>query len=179
MLITRTYFVVDVEADASSPAIGSMVCFGAIAVTVDLTKTFYGQTAPITNLFSETALAISGFSRVEHCTFSDPQITMQNFYDWILKTTVGRPIFISDNLAFDWQWINFYFDKFIGKNPFGWSGRRIGDIYCGYKQNLNLNAEWKKKYRKTQHTHHPVDDAKGNAEALLALSQELKIKNIL
>jgi hypothetical protein len=29
-----------------------------------------------------------------------------------------------------------------------------------------------KHLRKTPHTHHPVDDAKGNAEALLAMIQE-------
>lgn len=27
--------------------------------------------------------------------------------------------------------------------------------------------------RKTRHTHHPVDDARGNAEALLAMLDEL------
>jgi hypothetical protein len=29
----------------------------------------------------------------------------------------------------------------------------------------------KKYLRKTKHTHHPVDDAKGNAEALLAMQK--------
>lgn len=34
-----------------------------------------------------------------------------------------------------------------------------------------------KKHRKTKHTHHPVDDAKGNAEALLFLiSKGFKLK---
>lgn len=34
-----------------------------------------------------------------------------------------------------------------------------------------LNQEWKRLYRKTKHTHNPVDDAKGNAEALLAFKE--------
>jgi hypothetical protein len=33
-----------------------------------------------------------------------------------------------------------------------------------------------KHLRKTAHTHHPVDDAKGNAEALLAMKNELGLK---
>jgi hypothetical protein len=33
-----------------------------------------------------------------------------------------------------------------------------------------------KHLRKTAHTHHPVDDAKGNAEALLALKDEYQLK---
>jgi len=36
-------------------------------------------------------------------------------------------------------------------------------------KDTGLNQEWKRKYRKTKHTHHPVDDAKGNAEALIAM----------
>src|SRR5690348_1494989 len=51
-------------------------------------------------------------------------------------------------------------------NPFGFSGRRIGDLYCGMKMDTRLNQEWKKKYRKTSHDHNPVNDAIGNAEAL-------------
>ncbi len=33
-----------------------------------------------------------------------------------------------------------------------------------------------KHLRKTPHTHHPVDDAKGNAEALLTLKEQLGLK---
>ena len=33
-----------------------------------------------------------------------------------------------------------------------------------------------KHLRKTKHTHHPVDDAKGNAEALLHMVQTLGLK---
>lgn len=36
-------------------------------------------------------------------------------------------------------------------------------------KDTGLNQEWKRKYRKTKHTHHPVDDTKGNAEALIAM----------
>jgi hypothetical protein len=32
-----------------------------------------------------------------------------------------------------------------------------------------LNSEWKSLHRKTIHDHHPVNDAKGNAEALLVM----------
>jgi hypothetical protein len=67
--------------------------------------------------------------------------------------------------AFDWQFINYYFHRFLGRNPFGFSGRRIGDLYAGMVKDASKATEWKK-YRITAHTHNPVDDAKGNAEAL-------------
>lgn len=162
-----SYIVVDVEADGEIPHKFSMVSFGAVIVEPSLSKTFYGEVKPISEKWNPEALAISGFSREQHLGFNDPKEVMENFADWIARNSVGKPTFISDNLAFDWQWINWYFHYFIGKNPFGFSGRRIGDLYCGMKMDTGLNAEWKKMYRKTRHTHHPVDDAKGNAEALL------------
>ncbi len=169
-----SYIVVDIESDNGSPANGSMVCFGAVLVK-DLTQTFYGQTKPISEKWDAKALSISGFSRTEHEQFDSPEAVMKNFAAWIEKVSDGKPTFISDNPAFDWQWINYYFLKYVGHNPFGFSARRIGDLYCGMKMDASKNREWKKKYRKTKHTHHPVDDAIGNAEALLAM-QNLGLK---
>lgn len=162
--------VVDVEADGAIPHKYSMVCFGAVVVEPSLAKTFYGKTKPISDEFVPQALAISGFSREEHLTFDDPKDVMQEFNDWINANSNSRPIFISDNLAFDWQWINYYFHYFVGKNPFGFSGRRIGDLYSGLKKDFFAASEWKK-FRQTIHTHDPVDDAKGNAEALLTIRE--------
>ena len=166
-----SYIVVDVEADGEIPYEFSMVCFGAVIVEPTLSKTFYGQIRPISQSWKEDALAISGFTREQHLNFDSPRKVMQEFADWIKENSVGKPTFISDNPAFDWQWINWYFHRYLGENPFGFSARRIGDLYCGMKMDGSLNAEWKRLYRKTKHTHHPVDDAKGNAEALLKFKE--------
>ena len=93
------------------------------------------------------------------------------------NNTNGRPMFISDNPSFDFAWINYYFHRFYGDNPFGWSGKKIGDIYSGLVKDTFKASEWKK-YRKTSHSHDPVDDAMGNAEALLVFKEKygLKIK---
>lgn len=171
-----SYIVVDVESDNQSPAVGSMVCFGAVLVN-DTSKTFYGKTKPIMSQYDPNALAISGFSREEHEQFDDPKEVMQKFADWLESVSKGKPTFISDNPAFDWQWINYYFHKYLGHNPFGFSARRIGDLYCGMVKNAGKNSEWKRKYRKTKHDHNPVNDARGNAEALVAMQGlGLKIK---
>ena len=166
-----SYIVIDVEADGPIPHKYSMVCFGAVIVEPSLSKTFYGQVKPIAADWIPDALAVSGFSRQAHENFDDPKAVTEQFNAWLKQNSVGTPIFISDNLAFDWQWINYYFHYFIGKNPFGFSGRRIGDLYCGMKMDARLNREWKKLYRQTSHDHHPVNDAKGNAEALLAMKE--------
>ena len=166
--------VVDVEADGAIPHKYSMVSFGAVLVTKDLDKTFYGETKPISDDWVEKALAISGKSREEHLKFDEPKEVMEKFAVWINENSKGRPVFISDNLAFDWQWINYYFHYYTGNNPFGFSGRRIGDIYTGLVKDYFAGSKWKS-FRKTKHTHNPVDDAMGNAEALLQI-REMGVK---
>lgn len=160
--------VVDVEADGEVPHLYSMVCFGAVVVEPSLSKTFYGETKPISDNYVPEALAISGFSREQHLQFTDPAIVMHNFRAWIEENSAGKPVFISDNPAFDWQFINYYMHRFVGVNPFGWSARRIGDLYCGMK--MDMYAKWKY-LRETVHDHNPVNDAKGNAEALLKMKE--------
>lgn len=164
-----SFYVVDIEADNVSPASGSMVCFGAVKVAEGLEDTFYGKTAPITETWKPEALAISGFSREEHELFPMASVTIPEFYRWVLSTNkAGRPVFISDNNSFDWMWICYYFDRYNIENPFGYSSRRIGDMYGGMKNDVYVR--WKH-LRKTKHTHNPVDDAKGNAEALFAMKE--------
>jgi len=160
-----SYVIVDLESDGPIPAEFSMVCFGAVIFDDQLDRSFCGRTRPISDRFVSEALAVSGFSREQHAAFDEPKAVMENFATWLGEQTKGRPIFVSDNLAFDWQFINYYFHRFLGRNPFGFSGRRIGDLYAGLVKDASKATEWKK-YRVTAHTHNPVDDAKGNAEAL-------------
>ena len=87
------------------------------------------------------------------------------FNEWLGKVCPGiQPIFVSDNPAWDFQWINYHFHHIMNYNPFGWSGRRIGDYYAGLCGNFRQKQHWKR-LRVTKHTHYPVDDAMGNAEA--------------
>jgi DNA polymerase III alpha subunit (gram-positive type) len=170
-----SYVVVDVEADGPIPHKYSMVSFGSVVLEPSLSKTFYGQVKPISEHWIPEALAVSEITRAEHEAYESPEKVMADFATWLSQNSKNRPVFISDNPAFDWQWINYYFHYFLGKNPFGFSARRIGDLYCGMKMDAGLNAEWKRLYRKTTHDHNPVNDAKGNAEALLAM-RELGLK---
>jgi hypothetical protein len=169
-----SFYVIDVESDGPIPPKYSMVCFGVVKVKIGLSDTFYGTTKPISELWKPDALAISGFSREEHLKFDDPKETMIKFFEWIKKTNVGKPVFMSDNLAYDWKWIDWYFHWYLEDNPFGWSGRRIGDLYCGMK--MDVYTQWKH-LRETKHSHHPVDDAMGNAEVVLKMQKMgLKMK---
>src|SRR5947207_10102084 len=98
-----SYVIVDIESDGPIPAEFSMVCLGAVVFDDRLDRTFYGRTRPISDHFVPEALAVSSFSREQHITFDDPKTVMENFAAWLDQHSKGRPIFVSDNLAFDWQ----------------------------------------------------------------------------
>ncbi|MGI9457500.1 MAG: 3'-5' exonuclease [Aeoliella sp.] len=160
--------MVDIEADGPIPGDYSMVSFGAVIVEPELNRTFYGKLRPISDDFIPEALAVSGFSREECLAFDDPKSVMEQFGDWLKLQCKGRSMFVSDNNGFDWQFINWYFHHFVRANPFGFSSTNLGSLYKGLQKDTFENF---KHLRKTKHTHHPVDDARGNAEALLQMKE--------
>lgn len=171
------WICVDVEADGPCPHLYSMVSFGAVVVEPTIIHMFYGRTAPVSENYREDALAVirPEVTREQHLTYKDPKDTMDMFYKWCLhiakQTPDNRLVFVSDNPAFDWQFINYYFHRFNGVNPFGFSARRVGDLFAGMQKNAMTPGRVWKKLRTTPHTHHPVDDARGVAEALLKMKE--------
>ncbi|MEM7625177.1 MAG: exonuclease domain-containing protein [Planctomycetota bacterium] len=161
-----SYFMVDVEADGPIPGDYSMISFGAVVVEPGLERSFYGQLKPISDRWVPEALAVSGFSRDDTLSFDEPAKVMQKFAAWVAKQSHGRPFFIADNNGFDWQFINWYFHHFTDSNPFGHSSTNLGSLYKGLVQDAFQSF---KHLRETAHTHNPVDDARGNAEALLKM----------
>ena len=103
-----TPIVVDCEAPfgVGAPSVGDMTEFGAVDVNAlqdGRVETFHGV----------------------DCS----EDTFRQFREWL---TPRMPVvFVSDNPAYDFQWINFYFWRYFGENPFGHSGRRIADFYAG------------------------------------------------
>lgn len=170
-----SFFIVDVETDGPAPGLFSMVSFAAVKVDEELKTTFFAKTKPISDKHIPEALAISNISREEHLAYPEPHIAMLDFFQWVKANSKGRPIFLSDNLAFDWSFINYYLHAYVGENPFGFSGRRIGDIYSGLEKDLFAASKWKK-FRVTAHTHNPVDDAIGNAEAFITICKQYNVK---
>lgn len=165
--------MVDIESDGPIPGDYSMISFGAVLVDEKLDKTFYGKLKPISEKWDPNALAVSGHTREATLQFDEPENVMNEFNKWIKSNSKGRPIFISDNNGFDWMFICWYFHHFINENPFGFTSRRLADLYCGIEK--DTFAKWKH-LRKTAHTHNPVDDAMGNAEVLLMMKNEMGLK---
>ena len=163
----KQHIVLDVESDGPCPGIYNMISFGLVCVG-DLTSGFLGEVAPVINAPGiAEAREVSGISFAAQKRYRAPETVMKDANSW-LEEIVGvgkRPVFWSDNPAYDWQFWNWYCHKFLGANPAGFSARRIGDLDAG-RRGEPLNTSAFKKRRETAHTHNPVDDARGNAEAL-------------
>ena len=172
-LFPMSYIMVDVESDGPIPGDYSMICFGVVLVEPSLSKTFYGQLQPISERWIPEALAVSGFTREQTLAFPEPEAVMRRFQARLAEHAPKSPMFISDNNGFDWQFVNWYFHHFTGGNPFGHSSTNLGSLYKGVVRDTFQNF---KHLRRTRHTHHPVDDAVGNAEALLRLRDEFALK---
>ncbi len=165
--------MVDIEADGPIPGDYSMIALGAVVVENGLNRTFFGKLRPISENYIPQALQVSGFTREETLAFSDPAEVMKDLAKWLSQNSKGQPIFISDNNGFDWMFVCWYFHHFTGNNPFGFSSQNLGSLYKGLVKDTFQNF---KHLRDTRHTHHPVDDAKGNAEALLKLKKDFGLK---
>jgi hypothetical protein len=168
-----TIIMVDVESDGPIPGDYSMISFGAVIVDEELNKTFYGKLKPISEKWIPETLKVSGFSREETLEFDDPREVMSRFKSWIKNNSKSNPMFFSDNNGFDWQFINWYFIHFVNDNPLGFSSTNLGSLYKGMVKDMFKNF---KHLRKTKHTHNPVEDAMGNAEALLYMRNKMGLK---
>lgn len=171
-------FVVDVEATNKTPSTGVMTEFGIVHVRT--LSSFHGHLyaahpdpknpalpvvetdssgAPIQEVYS----AVDGGSKTQHPSLGNLALAARTWVD--LTVTGGRPTLVSDNNGFDAMWFNCFTDAAGIGLVFGHSSRRIGDYWAGIRDHWADQSSWKK-LRKTRHTHHPVDDAMGNAEAL-------------
>lgn len=66
-----------------------------------------------------------------------------------------------------------HFHHFLFENPFGHASTHLGSLYQGLVRDT---SKYFKHLRITKRAPHPVDDAKGNAEALLAMNREFDLK---
>jgi len=149
---------VDCEAFGGCPATGQLTEFGAVGYPSK--KTFHGRVVESRPLPENPAIPVPvGKPSADH-----EKKVYSDFARWLAENVEGKPVFVSDNPAFDWQWINDGFWRALGYNPFGHSGRRIADFYAGLVGDFYSTQKWKR-LRITPHDHNPVNDAMGNLEA--------------
>jgi DNA polymerase III alpha subunit (gram-positive type) len=145
-----------------------MLSIGACVIGRESQKDccFYIEIQPISGKYVKEALEVTGFSMESLKVNGSPaKDAMIKFADWIGKVS-GRKkaIFVASPISFDWSFVNYYFYKFLGYNPFGIAGIDLKSVWIG-----KTNNRWHKtriddikkilglKY--VPHTHNALEDA--------------------
>jgi DNA polymerase III epsilon subunit-like protein len=163
------YFSVDVEAAGPVPPTYSLLSIGAVR-TDKPDSTFYIEIQPINKNYVPAAMEVVGRKLEEFQTSGKPpRDAMAAFRDWIVTIAKdAKPLFVGFNGTFDWAFVNFYFQEYLGENPFGIGGIDIKSLYMGLSgcawegtKSSKIPAKFK---GKTRHTHNALDDAIEQAE---------------
>ena len=174
----KIHVIVDVEASGPVPGLFDIISIGIVVLEPGLNRTFYGEFAPLHDAFQQGAYDAIGVTREQHLAMPVAWDTMALLGTWLDEITDGgRVILISDNPAFDFMFAAWYCWRFLNRNPFGHSARRFGDFYAGLKRNWSQQQEWKR-LRRTKHSHNSLDDAMGNAEAILTVFEQEGLKPV-
>ena len=169
-----SYFMVDVETDGPIPGDYSMIQVGVVLVRepLETAPRFFGQLRPLpSSLWMPEALKVTGLTREQTLQFDDPTTVMLALAEFVANNNVGKQaMFISDNNGFDYMFLTWYLYHCLGRSPFGHSSTNLGSLYKGLIKDTFKNF---KHLRKTKHTHNPVDDAVGNAEAMVHMKETM------
>lgn len=129
----EVFISVDVETSGPIPGEYSLLTIGAVIVD-DESQMFECAIKPLNRNADPKALEVAGLSLDElERTGLSPQTAMNRFLEW-LDAHIGpdaTPVFVGFNAPFDWSFVNYYFHRFAGANPFGFAALDIKAYYMG------------------------------------------------
>ena len=180
----EVYISVDVETAGPIPADYALLSIGACLVA-DSDQSFYVELQPDREQFSGEAMKVHGLDVESLKVEGKPALkAMQEFETWI-KSVTGkdqRAVFVALNAPFDWMFVNDYFHRYLGHNPFGHSALDIKAFYMG-----KTGVDWEQTsmkhmsshYLEERHlTHNALADAQDQAEIFkLILQQSPQLDN--
>ncbi len=129
----ETYICVDVETAGPTPGKYALLSIGACLVE-DSARGFYVELKPDREDFEPEAMAIHGLSPVElRAKGMPPREALEALAAWVKEVTPegARPVFVALNAPFDWMFVNDYFHRYLGYNPFGHSALDIKAYFMG------------------------------------------------
>jgi ribonuclease T len=175
----QTYISVDVETAGPNPSDFSLLSIGACTLD-DPPQTFYVELAPVNDRATAEALAISGLSLEtlkEHGL--SPAEAMGRLAGWLGQVVPAhsRPVLAAFNAPFDWMFVNDYFHRFLGYNPFGHSALDIKTLYMGvtgarwHETGMGRVSDLYLDHRPL--IHHALHDALDQAKILIRLLDDI------
>jgi ribonuclease T len=129
----EVFISVDVETAGPIPGEFSLLSVGACCID-DPEQTFLCDLKPTSERADPEALRVTGMSLEQLKQDGvEPMEAMARFQDWIASVSGPdrTPVFVGFNAAFDWSFINYYFHRYLGTNPFGFAALDIKSLYMG------------------------------------------------
>lgn len=129
----EVYISVDIETSGPIVSEHSMLTIGACLV-YEPDIEFSIMLQPISNKAVEEALKVSGITLEQALEKGIPPLeAMVQFEHWINQNVSknAKPVFVGLNAPFDWSFINFYFLKYLDRNPFGITAIDIKALFMG------------------------------------------------
>jgi DNA polymerase III epsilon subunit-like protein len=174
----ESYISVDVETSGANPFQYSLLSIGACNLCKPR-KNFYAELKPVNQNAIPEALQVSGL-RLEELNLRgfDPREAMAALDMWLTEAVpAGKtPIFIAFNAPFDWMFVNDYFYRFLGRNPFGHSALDLKAYYMGLKgvswSETSMGYIGPRYLGDRPLTHNALQDALDQAEIFLKMLEE-------
>ncbi len=95
---------------------------------------------------------------------------MLSFEEWLISSSPldAKVIFVGLNAPFDWSFVNYYFHRYLGRNPFGFTAIDMKAYYmgatgCSWKETKSSQMAALLK-PSSQPSHNALDDARFQAE---------------
>jgi DNA polymerase III epsilon subunit-like protein len=136
----EAYISVDIETAGPNPSQYSLLSIGACLVS-NPEHSFYVELQPTNENMLPEAFGIHGLSLEELKNSGiPPEAAMARFESWLheILSDSQRPQFVAFNAPFDWMFVNDYFHRYLGHNPFGHTALDIKSLYMGYTR-----SSWK------------------------------------
>jgi ribonuclease T len=174
----ETIVMVDVETAGPVPSMYPMLSIGACTI-LQPRKTFYIELQPDRMAAEPEALAVSHLVLEDLLESGTPPLeAMRRFETWLEEEIPNKqPIFSAFNAPFDWMFINDYFIRYLGHNPFGHNALDVRPLYMGMRA-----VSWgQSSMRMVSHhylesrslTHHALQDAQDQADMLAGIMRDL------
>ena len=172
------YVSVDVETSGPNPGQYAMLSIGACLVA-DTHRRFYVELQPSTLDATPEALAVSGLSLDDLARHGlPPTVAMQHFAGWLADHMPPgvQPVFVGFNAPFDWMFVNDYFHRYLGHNPFGHSALDIKSFYMGLTgvpwSETSMRHVAARYHAEHKVAHQALQDALDQADAFLGMVAE-------
>jgi hypothetical protein len=180
------FLFVDCEMDGPCPGLHSMLSLGAV-VFLSTTQGIQWidsftcnlrplpDTQPHPSTLHWWAKHPAAYSKTQSNPL-EPQKAISNFADFIKKTRESYYLqAVAKPAAVDWQFINYYFHRFFGSNPIGYSCLDLGSYLWAFFGTESPAERWPlEDYEDDSHptTHIALEDAKHDASIFHAIYQE-------